>query len=129
MVRNGSTLREAATQLQVPITSADCENIQRRKGFQKLLRDARNQYHAEVGADPGLTRNATVGRLSILAEALAGAGELDKAAEVLFKMAKLAGWMQADSTVNVFGGLTSKDYEEVRKRLNDAPETNFKHVN
>jgi hypothetical protein len=120
MVRNGVTLRAATQQLNVMISQSDCENIQRRRSFQKALRDARNRYHLEVGADPGLTKASTIGRLSILASRLEGEDSFDKAAEVLFKLAKLAGWLAADASVNVFQGLTAKEYEEVRKKLTDV---------
>lgn len=120
MVRNGLTLRAASQQLNVAITQGDCENIQRRRSFQKLLRDARNRFHLEVGADPGLTKASTIGRLSILAQRLQDEDSYDKAAEVLFKLAKLAGWLAPDASVNVFQGLTAKEYDEVRKKLQDA---------
>lgn len=121
MVRNGISLRQAAGELNAAITTTDAENIQRRKSFQKLLRDARNRFHAEVGSDPGLTKACTIGRLSILAQKLSDEGESDKAAEVLFKLAKLAGWLAPETATNVFAGLTARDYDEVRKRLTEAP--------
>lgn len=120
MVRNGVTLRIATQQLNVPVSQSDCENIQRRRSFQKALRDARNRYNLEVGADPGLTKASTIGRLSILAQRLQDEESFDKAAEVLFKLAKLAGWLAPDASVNVFQGLTAKEYDEVRKKLQDA---------
>lgn len=120
MVRNGISLRTATQQLNVQITQGDCEKIQRRKNFQKLLRDARNRYHLEVGADPGLSKASTIGRLSVLATKLEADDQLDKAAEVLFKLAKLAGWLAPDASVNVFQGLTAKEYDEVRKKLQDV---------
>lgn len=123
MVRNGVTLRIATQQLNVPVSSIDCENIQRRKSFQKSLREARNRYNLEIGADPGLTKAATIGRLSILAAKLEAEEAFDKAAEVLFKLSKLAGWLAPDASVNVFQGLTAKEYDEVRKKLQDVGRT------
>jgi len=120
MVRNGVTLKQAATELQKPLTTIDCENIQRRRSFQKLLRDARSRYHAEVGSDPSLTKASTIGRLSILAQKLEDEGVADKAAEVLYKLSRLAGWLEPDSQVNVFGDLNAKDFEKIRKTLEEG---------
>jgi len=121
IVRNGITLKQAAVELGAMVSSQECDNISRRRSYQKLLRDARNRYHAEVGADPGLTKASTIGRLSILAQNLSDDGEADKAAEVLYKLSRVAGWIGNDQNVNVFGNLTAKDYAEVRKKLEEAP--------
>jgi|ERR1051326_1207448 hypothetical protein len=117
MVRNGLTLLKATNELKKHVSTTDCENIQRRRSFQKLLRDARARYHAEVGSDPSLTKASTIGRLSILAQKLEDEGSPDKAAEALFKMAKLAGWLEAEATVSVIAGLTSKELEEAKRKI------------
>jgi hypothetical protein len=130
MVRNGLTLRVAAQQLNIPVTAGDCENIQRRRSFQKLLRDARGRYHAEVGGDPGLSKISTIGRLSLLAQKLEDEGSFDKAASTLAQLAKIAGWLAPDASVNVFSDLSARDYAEIKKNLTSAdrpstPETKF----
>jgi hypothetical protein len=55
--------------------------------------------------------------LSILAQKLEDEGSPDKAAEALFKMAKLAGWLEAEATVSVIAGLTSKELEEAKRKI------------
>lgn len=128
VVRNGLTLLKAATELKKPVSTTDCENIQRRRSFQKMLRDARARYHAEVGSDPSLTKASTIGRLSILAQKLEDEESPDKAAEVLFKLAKLAGWLEPDAAVNVFGNLTSRDYEKIKRDLEGGKFANDQNI-
>lgn len=128
MTRNGLSLKQAAGELNKPVTTLDCENIQRRRSFQKLLRDARARFHSEIGSDPGLTKASTIGRLSLLAQKLEDDGAHDKAAEALFKLAKLAGWLTPDAQVNVFGDLTAKDYEKLRKDLEEGKYANSTNI-
>lgn len=117
MVRQGISLRQASTQLQITLTTTDCETLQRRRSFQKLLQAARLRYHNEIGSDPGLTKTALIGKLLLLSDKLMDEGEWDKAGEVLFKVAKIRGDVGADSSVNVFGNLSAKDYADIRKNL------------
>ena len=58
--------------------------------------------------------------MSILAQKLEDEGVADKAAEVLYKLSRLAGWLEPDSQVNVFGDLNAKDFEKIRKTLEEG---------
>ena len=130
MVRNGLSLRQAANDLNIAVTSVDLENIQRRRSFQEQLRNERKRYYQELGSDPGVTKAALIGRLLILADKLYEEGAFDKSGEVLFKVAKIRGDVGADASVNVFADLSAKEYEEVRKRLKETEATETRgHVN
>lgn len=123
MIRSGLSLAKAASELKANITTLEADNILRRRSFQKLLAAARHRYYTEIGSDPNLTKTAIVGKLLILADKLTEEGEHDKAAEVIFKVAKLRDWIGSDSNINVFGGLTARDYADIRKSL-DKPDLN-----
>lgn len=52
-----------------------------------------------------------------LSQKLEDEGEHDKAAEVLFKIAKMTGWVGPESTVSVFGELSQRDLDAIRTKL------------
>jgi len=82
-----------------------------------MLWAERHKYHGEIGADNHRTKMATVGMLQLLAQKLFEQGDFDKAAEVLFKIVKIEGWAGPDNQVNVFHGLTARDYADIKKTL------------
>lgn len=120
MVRAGISLRQAAGELEIPITSADAENISRRKSFQKLLRTTKSKLYIELGSDPDISKTLLIGKLLLLSDRLMEEGEWDKCAEVLFKCAKVRGDVGADVATNVFTGLSAKDYSDIRKNLEEG---------
>src|ERR1700676_966609 len=106
MVRTSKTIKEALTEVGVSMTTAEAEGFLRRRSFQQLLRIARNRYDAETAADPLRNKQSTIGRLQNLADMLMANGEYDKAAEVLYKLARVENWIGDQGTVNVFANLT-----------------------
>ena len=117
MAREGLSLAEAATRLQIPISKLEAGNLFRTKGFQALLRSERLRYHAEIGKDPEWGKSTAMGYLIACAQRLFEEGDSDKAAEVILKAAKLAGWIGNDTQVTVFNGLTARDFEELRAKV------------
>jgi hypothetical protein len=51
-------------------------------------------------------------------------GKHDKAADSLFKAAKIAGFVGPESTVSVFGELSQKDLEALRDTIKNEPRVN-----
>ena len=92
IVRRILTLGQAAHQLGVEISEREADNIQGCVRFQAALEEARLEYFSEVGSNPRLTRDAVVGQLFVLAQRLAADHEDAKAADSLFKLAKVQGW-------------------------------------
>lgn len=117
MVSGGASFLQAAVELGIPVDPDEADATSRRKEFQSILRSERNKYLQGVANDPTLTKSVVVGFLYTLAVKLEREGEHDKAAGVLEKLAKLAGWQGAESNVNVFAGLTAKDIAEARSRI------------
>jgi hypothetical protein len=117
MAREGLTLAEAATRLGQPIGKLEAANLFRSKGFQRLLRAERLRYYAEIGRDPEWSKRTAVGQLLSCVQGLMEEGAFDKAAEVILKAAKLEGWIGTDTTVTVFNQLSSKDFQELRARV------------
>lgn len=129
MVRESRSLKEVVTQLGIPLTTDEVDTLGRRRSFRDLLRSARNRLHNEIGSDPMRTKDALLGQLQLQADNLEASGEYDKAAEVLFKVAKIKGYLSEESTVNVFAGLTAKDFDAIRKRLAEREVEQSKGVN
>jgi hypothetical protein len=117
MAREGKGLKEAITDLSIPLTTNECATIMRRKSFQALLRQAKIRFRAEVAGDPGRSKQSTIGQLQILADKLEAEGSSDKAAAVLLVIAKLENWVGEGGQVNVFQGVTQKDIDEMKAKI------------
>lgn len=118
MVRNNSSLKQAALDLKIKLDPDEVQVIERRKEFQEILRTEQNKFYAMVANDPTRTKSTILGKLVIQAELLQKQGDYDKAAVVLEKVAKIEGWTGADQNVNIFAGLTARDISEAKERIN-----------
>lgn len=121
MVREEKNLYAVAQELELALTSRECDNLSRTKAFQRVLWDERTKYHKELANDPNRNKNSLIGNMLLAAERLMGEGKYDKAAEVLFKLARIEGYVGAESQVTVIGSLSQEDIDkakvEVRKKL------------
>jgi len=117
MVQNGLSLKQAAMELNKDVTSAECETILRRKSFNRLLWEARYRFFNKIATDPNFKKESTIGKLLVLAEKLEAEGDHAKAADAIFKAAKVAGFVGPEQTVSVFGELSAKDLEAIRQTV------------
>ena len=117
IVRESVGLTEALTKLNIPVTSKEAAGIFRSKSFQTVLRREENRHYAAIGSDPTYAKSVAIGQLIHCAQQLMVNGDFDKAAEVILKVSKVAGWLSPDTNVNVFAGLSGREMEEVRARL------------
>jgi hypothetical protein len=122
MVREGLTLFKVANEENLGLTSRECENIQRTKGFQEVLRVRRNLYHKEIAQDATLSKSAMEGTLVVAAQKLMEKGQEDKAANVIMQLAKLKGWTTDQASVNIFQDLSQQDLAKLRERINKQKE-------
>ena len=100
MVRQGCSLKQAAVQLDLNLTSQEAEIVLRRKSFHRRLWEERNRYFASLGAGPNFRKETTIGKLLYLANKLEYGGKHDKAADSIFKAAKIAGFVGPDTEVS-----------------------------
>lgn len=117
MVRNGWGLKQALTEATLAASNEEIDRIAKNKHFQLALDTARLRFHSEVAANPDRTKSALLGELQVLAWKLSKDGEYSEAAEILFKIAKIEGWVGAESNVNVFAGLSHFELEGELERL------------
>jgi hypothetical protein len=122
MARTGSSLNQAVTQMGRIVSLDECNAILRRATFQRVLWEARHRFFSELGSNPNYKKETAIGKLLALAEKLETEGKFDAAAEVVFKIAKMNGWTGPESTVNVFGDLSQKDIDNIRKKLSKPSE-------
>ena len=117
VVRENMPFRAAAHEAGAQITTVEAENIYRRKSFQKILWAERNKFYAEVANEPGRNKTSAVGLMHLLVHKLIEAGEFDKALEGITKLAKLEGWLNPETQINIMQELTGKDLTRLRKEL------------
>lgn len=119
MVRQGLHLRQAALEVGTAITQEETLRIGRTKEFQKVLWAERRKYYQELADNPERTKITALGRLELIIERLLEEGEWEKAAEVQLKSAKIAGWVGPEGNVTVFAGLSDKELQEVKRRVQE----------
>lgn len=117
MVCEGITFREAVADLRLPLTPSECDAVRRRAEFEDTLRDAKLKHQSSIGDNPNLNKSAAIGIMQLAIEKLLEEGEYMDAIVGVEKLAKVAGWIGAESTVNVFAGMTARDIEEARIRV------------
>lgn len=117
MVANGCSLKEAIIIGELVVSSEDIVRATRHPAFKRLWHQAWLRHFAEVASHPDFKKETVVGKLIDLARKLEEEGEHDKSAEVLFKAAKAMGWIGPESQVSVFGELSQKDLDSIRKTL------------
>lgn len=129
MVRNNTSLKQAALDLGIQLDPDEVTKLGRRKDFQEILRIEKNKFHAAVANDPTRTKSAALGMMWVLAERLMAEGELEKAAQTLDKLAKMEGWSGNEGNINIFSGLTARDIAEAKERIASAlPKINDRPV-
>ncbi len=122
MARTGCSLQQACTELDRTEDSQECDNIVRRKSFNRLLWEHRHRYFSSLGKDPSFSQDVLIGRLMSQSQKLEEEGEYDKAAEVLLKIAKIRGWVGPENQVSIFGELSQSDLDGIRKKIEGALE-------
>lgn len=117
MARTGCSLKQAATELEIDMTSEECMTLSKRASFQRMLFESRHVWHTELARDPNFSKDAIIGKMLVQSQKLEEEGFFDKASEVIFKIAKMMGYVGPESTVSVFGELSQKDLDSIRESV------------
>lgn len=129
MAQTGCSLSQAATHLQRIVTIDECNAVLRRSTFQRVLWEARHRFFSELGTNPNYKKETAIGKLLALSEKLEVEGKFDAAAEVVFKIMKANGWTGPESTINVFGDLSQKDIDNIKKKISQGLQSNAQSTN
>jgi len=128
MIRKDLTLRQAAQQLGHEITVQEADNTQGRQRFANALQEERLKYYAEIGSNPRLNKDALIGRVYLLSERLGADREDAKAAEAIYRICRIQGWIagegaeQPDLTTTLARLLRDSDLEELKAQIQKAEE-------
>ena len=117
MIREKLNFVQAAQREGLPLTNEECDKYAKRKEFQRALRSARNRYYAELANDPTRTKNVLLGQMMYALQELMHAGEYKDAVDAALKLARVEGFIGPEQEVNVFGGLSAKEFETVRELI------------
>lgn len=116
IVRGGLTLRQAANELDIPLSIEDADKLSKTKTWQDVLWAARHKYQTEIANVPGRSKTSLVGLSYLLIQDLIKQGDFDKALDGIQKLARLEGWDKS-AEVNIFAGVTSADIDAQRKLI------------
>ena len=119
MVKEQKSIVQAARDLGIELTIDDLEAQLRSDEFQRVLWKTKFEYYSGIANQPGRTKAAALGLMTLALENLALKGEWEKVIEGVLKLGKVEGWVGGDSNVNVFANLTAKDIEDAIKRLQE----------
>lgn len=117
IVREGKTLFAHSNEKNLGLTTRECENVQKTKAFQEVLRTRRNVYYKEIAGDASLSRAAVKGQLVLVIGKLIEKEQYDKAANAIMQLAKFEGWTSDGTNVNVFADLTAGDLAKLREKF------------
>lgn len=117
IVREDKTFKEAVEELKLALTTAECEKYRRQKEFQAILRTERLRFYRELANDPEANKAAAVGKLLYAIDKLEDEGQFEKVVEGVLKLAKIQGWLEAESNITVFAGLSQRELDAVKERL------------
>ena len=120
IAREGKTPWQAFNEVGAECTQHESEQIFKSNTFQKILRTERERFHRELANTPGRDKTSAIGLLYHLVQKLIDSGEYDKAIAGLEKLMKAEGWTGADQNVNVFAGLSPKDFALLKTELQNA---------
>ena len=117
MASTGQSLQQVVTQLGIEATTEECQSLIKRPFFLKLLIEERHRWYNSIGGSINLSKETSIGRMISLAQKLEDDGEYDAAADVIFKAAKISGFVGPESTVSVFGDLSQADLDAIKKSV------------
>jgi len=120
MAREGKSLFAASNELNLGLTVKECEELLKDKEFASVLRGERLKFYRELAQDPNRSKVSTIGQFLYLADRLTEKEQFDKAANILFQVAKLEGWTDSSTQINIFGDLSQKDLDSMRAKVKKA---------
>lgn len=117
MVRERKSIRQCATELNMPFSNEELVGLEKRKGFQDVLWAERHKFYKELATDPERGKISIIGQMIFNIQRLQDEGQSEKAIEGLLKMAKVEGYVGADQQVSVFTSVTPKDLEDAKRTI------------
>lgn len=117
MVQENINLRRAAEQLGQVLLPEEAKSVFRRKAFQAVLQQTKNDYYAKLGRDQNRTKEIIIGRMLDGIERLTEEGQSKDAVLAAFNLAKILGMVGAETEVNVMGTLSQEDIDKLKEEI------------
>lgn len=119
MVREDRDCWQAATDMELGLTTHECASLLKNKAFQRILRSERTKLYNELANDPARGKDTLVGQAMFSIEKLLESEQWDKALTGILSLAKIQGFVGADTNVNLFTGLSTRDLESLKTKLKE----------
>lgn len=116
-VREDKPLMQCAAELELDLTAKEMAELKKDKEFSATLRAERWKFYKELAQDPNRSKSSAIGSLLFLADRLIEKGFEDKAAKIILDVAKLEGWLEDRTQINLFGDITQKDINSLREKM------------
>jgi hypothetical protein len=116
MIRERKKLPQICSEMGLDLTPAEALEMENKPLFQKAIWVARHKFYQELALNPERTKQSALGQMIFAIEGLMAKGEWDKVVDAVLKLAKLEGWIGADSNVNVFTALRGEQFEELKQK-------------
>lgn len=123
IVRESVSFPQAAALEGLALTTDECEKYQKRREFQRVLQAKRNHFYAELGTEPSKNKNVLVGQMIYCINQLIRGGDYKDALDGILKQARVEGFVGGDQEVNVFGGLSAKEFDQLRDVIQTKKQT------
>jgi hypothetical protein len=117
MVRDSLPFSQAAGEEGIALTKEDALRHFRSKTFQQVLWQSRFEYYNEISSNPGRTKAAVLGLMTLALEKLSAEQQWKEVLEGALKLARIEGWVGGDANVNVFANLTAEDIEAEKAKI------------
>lgn len=117
MVEDRLNFRQVATLLELGLTDRQMVDMERRKSFKKALADARRHHFETAGSPTETTKTAMVGAMLDDARHLRERGKHKEAGELTAAAAKIMGYANSETTVNLLGDISPADVARLKEKI------------
>ena len=118
MLEESVNLETAAASLGIPdITPQVAQNIKRRKAWRDLLSKESMLFFTGKAQPSAHSKSILIGKMLMDAELLRGQGRIKDAADVLFQVAKMEGWVGPETTTNIFQTLSGDNLAKLKEQF------------
>ena len=101
----------------IPMSPADALKHQRRRSWRDAWEQQSRAYYEDKSSISAHSKSILKGKMLDNSERLTQAGKFKEAAEVLFQLAKVEGWVGAETSINFWDSLTGADITKLREKF------------
>lgn len=122
MLRDRMPFRAALVTLNIHVSGEEADKVEHSAAFRKMLDQEQQLLYQELASNPNFNKQSVVGGMLHAVQQLLRAGEFDKAITGFLGIAKIQNWIGAESNINVMLGVSQRDIDEARAKLQEKKE-------